>query len=241
MPSQSSTIYLAPTNTPTGAAFAYAMDNQYVTSADFIQHPAVSDGLGLTASDNLYTSGYLDKLLLRASVYVNRYCNRHFDIQTIDETISRLTLGTKNVEHFITIILNEAPIRSVNRIDFQVLNNFIPINLTYLVNSYPNEGYFEITPTLFAATGATSPIPKDTKIGTFWINYSFGYTVLPADVIEAVILKTISLIAQQRNILGVTNFKTNQLSLTWDKDKNLLEEQIKTLLNPYRRVTLRVA
>lgn len=226
--------------TPTGVAFQHAIDNQYITVAEFIQHPMVVDGIGLKSTDAIYTSGYLDKLLLRASTWINRYTSRHFDIQTIDETYP-YTMIKRDYLSQLTINLNEYPIRKINTIYFQTLKYFTQFSLDYLqVN--PEAGYYQVSP-LITSTGAVSvpqsalENPQGTRI---WTNYTFGYDAIPADITEAVVMLASKFIANQRNPIGLTDFKTASLGMSWDAQKDPLIAQIKEILDPYKKISLRM-
>ncbi len=237
MPSNSSGIWTAPNHTPTGAAFQYAQDVQYVDKSAFIKDYIVSHGLGITSNDIEYTDGTLDALLLEASANINRRTGRHWNVQTIDETFSRKTLGFSSERDYITIRLTELPINSINRIDFEVLGQFVPVALTYMQNSFPEAGFFQIIPMLTSAAGTVTPIPRDTQIGNYWVNYTFGYTTIPDGIKKAVILEAVKLIGLQRNVLGASSIKSNQKTLTWG-ETNKIDDQIDQMLAQYKRLLL---
>lgn len=178
---QGSGFFGTPTSTPTGAPKAIAVDNPYLTKDDFIL-TAEAQGLGITAtsSDNLYTSGELDKLILRASAQVNRICARYFDVQTIDETRTGFTVRPYN-PRLVTVNLKNSPYQKINSIYIQVLKWFIPVDITsgYL-QDFPDFGYYKIVPLLSqAGTGVSSPIPAEildrVPLGVLWTNYTFGF------------------------------------------------------------------
>ncbi len=110
--------------TPTGQPQMIIRDNQYLSKEDFIKYPS---GLKLTSSSALYTSGQLDIMLQIASGMVNRYCRRHFDVQTIDEVYDNVPINQYEPK-MITVQLNEMPIQNIIRIDIQVLKYFINFN-----------------------------------------------------------------------------------------------------------------
>ncbi len=182
------------TNTPTGAVKKIAVDNPYLTSDDFIT-TAEAIGLGITSTHVLYTSGELDKIILRASAYVNRYCRRYFDTQTIDETKTGFQVRPYNPQ-LVTNVLNNRPYQKINSIYIQVLKWFIQVD-TSSSNSYlqdfPDFGYYKIVPLLSSSgQGAGSPIPAaildKIALGILWTNYTFGYgTQLTAQVPTGVV------------------------------------------------------
>lgn len=237
MASNSSGIWSPPSHTPTGVPFKYAQDIQYVDKSDFIKDYIVKHGLGITASDPEYTDGTLDDVLLEASSNINRKTGRHFNVQTIDETFSRYTLGFESTKDYVTIRLTEMPIRAINTIYFEVLGQFTQIDLTYLQNSFPDQGFFQIIPNLTSAAGTSLPIPRDTTIGNYWVNYSFGYDVLPSGITKAVILEAVKLISLQRNVLGLAELRTNQKTFKWG-ETNKIDDQIDILLAPYKKMQL---
>lgn len=224
--------------TPTGAPFQHAIDNQYVTKEDFIGHPLVADGLGLKATDSYYTNGYVDKLLQRASTWVNRYCHRHFDKQTIDEQYPYTNIN-KNYLAQLTVILKEAPVVKVNSIYFQTLSYFTKFDLSYLqVN--PDAGSYKVSPLLTNTAGVNVPAPalQNPAATIIWTNYTFGYDSIPSDVTEAVIMLAARFYANQRNVIGATDFKTSTMTMSWDWEKDPVMLQIKDMLKPYKKMLI---
>lgn len=178
------------TNTPTGEVKKIAVDNPYLTADEYIATPEAT-GLGIDSSNVLYTSGQLDKILLRASAWVNRYCRRYFDTQTIDETRTGFMVRPYNPQ-LTTVVLNNRPYSQIHRIDIQVLKFFIQVDTTatgYLQDFY-EYGYYKIVPLLSSAgTGVGSPIPAAIldriALGVLWTRYTFGYgTPLTAQVLS---------------------------------------------------------
>lgn len=169
------------TNTPTGAKMAVAVDNPYCTKDDFVSSFEAS-GLGITSTSVQYTSGELDKKLLQASAWINRYCRRWFDAQTIDEQKTNFQVRPYNPQ-LVTVVLNNSPYSSINSIYIQVLKWFIQVITTgpnsYLQDFY-DKGYYKIVPLLSTAgTGLGTPIPAAIldriPLGVLWTNYTFGY------------------------------------------------------------------
>lgn len=172
------------TNTPTGQPKVIAVDNPYLSKAEFITHE-LAIGLGITASSAIYTSGRLDKILLSASSQINRICRRWMDTQTIDETKTGIQVRPLNPQ-LVTMVLQNRPYQVINSLYIQVLKWFIQIDTSpsgYL-QDFPDLGYLRIVPLLSnSGTGAGSPMPAEivdkTPLGVLWVNYTFGYgTVL---------------------------------------------------------------
>ncbi len=160
-----------------------AVDNPYVTKDDFVNSiEAMGLGITATSADNMYQSGQLDLVLLRASAWVNRYCKRWFDTQTIDEKKTRFTVRPYNPQ-LVTVILNNRPYQKINSVYLQVLQWFIQIDITSasgILQDFPDEGFYKIVPLLSSAgTGAGSPLPAAivdrVPLGVLWTNYTFGY------------------------------------------------------------------
>lgn len=237
--SQSTSLWTTTVQTPTGATFQKAIDSQYITKADFIIDYVVK-GLGITASDPEYNNGALDQILTEASASINRKCGRFFNKQTIDETFSRFTLGTGQEHYYLTFQMANYPVRSINSIYFEVLGQFIQVSQTYEQDSSPDLGFFKIYPNLVSAAGTNTPIPVPTQIGDYWINYTFGYDAVPADIVRAVTLEAIKTIAMQRNVLGLVEFRSNQKTFKWG-NTNAIDDQIDKLIAPYRQLTLQSA
>lgn len=169
------------TNTPTGAKKQIAVDNPYITKDDFIAS-AEAAGLGIDATNVLYTSGQLDKLILRASGWFNRKCNMYFDTQTIDETKTAFTVKPYNPQ-LTTVVVANRPYSKVNSCYIQVLKWFVQVDVTspasYIQDFY-DLGYFKIVPLLSSSgQGTGSPIPSQIidriALGVLWYNYTFGY------------------------------------------------------------------
>lgn len=168
-------------NTPTGQPYKYAVDNPYICKDEFIQSWEAS-GLGITANSPQYSSGELDRKLLQASAWINRFCGRYFDTQTIDEQKSKFTVRPYNPQ-LVTVVLKNRPYSKINSAYIQVLQWFIQIIVSgpgsYLQDFY-DQGFYKIVPLLSTAgTGVGSPIPAaildHVPLGILWTNYTFGY------------------------------------------------------------------
>lgn len=168
------------TNTPTGAQKQIAVDNPYCTKDDFVNSFEAS-GLGIDTTTAQYSSGELDKKLLQASAWINRYCRRYFDTQTIDETRTGFVVRPYNPE-LVTNVLANRPYQQINSIYIQVLKWFIQVDTgaSGYLQDFPDLGYYKIVPLLSSAgTGLGSPIPAaildHIKLGILWTNYTFGF------------------------------------------------------------------
>jgi hypothetical protein len=168
-------------NTPTGQPKMVAVDNPYLEKEEFVNSYAAK-GLGITKNSPEYVSGELESILLQASSVVNRYCNRWFDTQTIDETKTSFTVRPYNPQ-LITVKLANRPYSQINSIYIQVLKWFIQVQ-TGGANSYLQDfydlGYYKIVPMLSnAGNGMGSPIPSEiidrVPLGVLWTNYTFGF------------------------------------------------------------------
>jgi len=181
MTSVPSGYFTTGTNTPTASTKRVAVDNQYLTADDYILTPEAI-GMNITNTHVLYTSKQLDKIILRASSWVNRYCGRYFDTQTIDETKTGITIRPAN-PRLVTVNLQNAPYQSINSIYIQVLKWFIEIDTssaTGYLQDFPDYGYYKIVPMLSnSGAGVSSPLPAaivdKTPLGILWTNYTFGF------------------------------------------------------------------
>lgn len=180
------------TNTPTGAPFKYAVDNPYLSKAEFIQS-FEAQGLGITEQSPQYQNGELDRKILQASAWVNRICRRYFDTQTIDEQRTGFQVRPYNPQ-LVTNVLNNRPYSRINSIYIQVLQWFIQVDTSpsgYLQDFY-DQGLYKIVPMLSSAgTGIGSPIPAAildrVALGVLWTNYTFGYgTVITGKALSKV-------------------------------------------------------
>ena len=164
--------------TPTGARKLIAVDNSYLTKDEFIATSEATN-LGVNSASTIYTSGELEKIILRASGWVNRYCMQYFDTQTIDETETRFKVRPYN-PRLVTVILKNAPYAKINSIYIQVLQWFIQITFEYL-QDFNEFGYYKIVPMLSSAGmgGIGLPVPSQIintmPLGVLWTNYTFGY------------------------------------------------------------------
>lgn len=232
-------LYTPTLITPSGAPMQIVRDVQYLSKDDFLNYP---NGLGLTTSSALYTSGVLDVILQAASEEVNRYCRRHFSTQTIDEVYQGVRIG-QDVPKLITIPLNEGPIQVVNSINIQVLQWFIPISKQYL-QVFPDQGFIQIVPYLGGNYATGSPVPSAVLVegilSKVWVNYTFGYDVLPNEVKLATSIFATKMIGLQENPVSAQSVKFGRnFSLTWDKDNDPLIAQAHRLLDSYRTSTYR--
>lgn len=195
---RSGEIISPPGFTPSGNPMMVAVDNPYITKDDFIQSFEAA-GLGIDANSPFYGNGQLDKVILRASAWVNRHCRRWFDSQTIDETKTQFSVRPFNPQ-LTTVVLNNRPFNSINTIFIQVLQWFIQVDTTLsgYLQIFPDKGIYKIVPLLSTAgTGVGSPIPAAIldrqPLGVLWTNYTFGYgtplTALPITLIPGVTTK----------------------------------------------------
>lgn len=168
------------TNTPSGLPKVIAVDNPYLSKAEFLTHE-LALGLGITTASPIYISGRLDKILLSASSQVNRICRRWMDTQTIDETKTGIQVRPLNPQ-LVSSVMQNRPYQKINTIYIQVLKWFIQIDTApsgYL-QDFPDLGYYRIVPLLSnSGTGVGSPMPAEivdkTPLGVLWTNYTFGY------------------------------------------------------------------
>lgn len=169
-----------------------AVDNPYMTKDDFVASFEAA-GLGIDKNSPFYGNGQLDKVILRASAWVNRHCRRWFDTQTIDETKTQFSVRPFNPQ-LTTVVLNNRPFNSINSIYIQVLQWFIQVDTTLsgYLQIFPDKGIYKIVPLLSTAgTGMGSPIPAAIldrqPLGVLWTNYTFGYgTPVTGVTMEAV-------------------------------------------------------
>ena len=167
-------------NSPTGAKVKVAVDNPYVSKDEFVG-TFEALGLGITVDSPQYVSGELDRKILQASAWINRYCGRWFDTQTIDEQKTSFQVRPYNPQ-LVTVVLKNRPYTKINSIFIQVLKWFIEIDISatgYLQDFYAS-GYYKIVPLLSSAgTGMGSPLPAAIvdriPLGVLWTNYTFGF------------------------------------------------------------------
>jgi hypothetical protein len=235
----SGTLEYTPTTiTPTGQPMQIVRDLPYLSKDDFLNYP---NGLKLTTNSPLYTSGVLDIVLHAASEEVNRYTRRHFGVQTIDEVYHGIRIG-QDEPKLVTIPLNEGPIQNINRIDIQILKFFINFSLDYL-QVYPEQGFIQIVPFL-GGNASGIPLPSaallEGMLGKIWVNYTFGYDVIPNDVKFATSLLATYMIGLQENPVGASSVRFGRnFQLNWDKDNNPIIVQVHRILDPYRVSTYR--
>lgn len=179
-------------NTPTGAKMKIAVDNPYITKDEYVASFEAM-GLGITKDSPQYASGELDRKILQASAWINRYCGRWFDTQTIDEQKTSFTVRPYNPQ-LVTVVLRNRPYSRINSIYIQVLKWFIQVDISatgYLQDFYA-EGFYKIVPLLSSAgTGVGSPIPAaiidHIPLGVLWTNYTFGFgTLLTSQILTQV-------------------------------------------------------
>lgn len=223
--------------TPTGQPMMTSRDMPYLTKDDFINFP---NGLNLKTTSPLYTSGILDEVLQMASEEVNRYCHRHFNVQTVDEVYDGIRIG-QDAPKLMTVQLNEGPIQSVQRVDVQVLKWFINFSLDYLQIA-PEKGYIQIVP--FLGSGLSGvPLPSaalvEGLLGKVWVRYTYGYDVIPFAIKMATSIFATKFIGLQTNPVGASDIQLGHYKTTWSKDNDPLMIQAYNLLNPYKLMTFR--
>lgn len=231
-------IYTPTVITPTGNPMMTVRDMAYVNKDEYLNFPT---GLKTRVTTALYNSGMLENILQSASEQVNRYCRRHFNVQTVDEIYHGIRIG-QDQPRLITVPLNEGPIQVVNRIDIQVLRWFVNFSLDYL-QVFPEHNYIQIVP-FIGGSGSGVPLPSaalvEGLLGKVWVNYTFGYDIVPFDIKMATSLYATYMIGMQENPVGASSVKFGKnFSLTWDKDTNPILIQAERLLKPYRMNTYR--
>ena len=167
-------------NTPTGAPMMYAVDNPLITKDTFL-NTFEAQGLGLNNTIPQYANGELDRQILAASSWVNRWCGRWFDTQTIDETQRGFSVKPYNPQ-LVHVVPKNRPYSKINSIYIQVLKWFVEIDVgpTGYLQDFYDIGTARIVPMLSTAgTGAGSPLPAaildHISLGVLWVNYTFGY------------------------------------------------------------------
>ena len=169
-------------DTPTATPFVTFVDNPYVSMATLLQNSGAIS-LGLTAASTPVASGEISNYILRASAWVNRYCDRWFDMQRVWETKTGFTVRPYNPELITVRVNNGPPYNSINQCYIQVLRWYIQIDLTsqnnYLQDFY-DKGFYKIVPLLSSAgTGSGSPLPAAivdrVPLGILWTDYTSGF------------------------------------------------------------------
>jgi len=171
-------------NTPTGTEFVTFVDNPYISVQYYLQS-AEAKALGLNENSDVVTSGELVRIIKRQSAWINRYCQRWFDIQRVWETKTGFTVRPYNPQLITVRVDNGPPYNSINQCWIQVLQWFIPI-ITSGPNSYLQDfydkGFYKIVPLLSSAgTGGGSPLPAAivdrVPLGILWTDYTSGFGV----------------------------------------------------------------
>jgi hypothetical protein len=243
-PDRASGIYTTNNSTPDGQPMTVPVDVAYMTKEEFIRQP-IAKGLGITANHPDYLDGSLDEYLLQASSHVNRYCRRHFQKQTIDETYPNVTIQVSN-PRLCVIPLKEKPFTQINSVTIQVLKFFIPFSLEYLIPCFQEQGYYQIVPMLSTAgqgspLGTGTPIPsvilESSQLGIVWTNYTCGYDVIPQDIKYATALIVGKMIGLGKyNPLGLASFKTQTTLQTFAKGRssNPIDDEASKILDKYK-------
>jgi len=219
--------------TPDGKPMMIVRDSQYVYAYEFNQY---STGLQFANTDPIVTSGILDLYLKTASGWVNRWCKRHFDVQTTDEIYPAVRIG-QDFPKLMTVFLKETPIQNVISVNLQVLKYFIPVALDYLMVD-PNAGFYNIVPMLSGGyTGFPVPEVVEGMLARVWTRYSFGYDILPEEVRTATVILASKLIAlPSENPVSAQSVRFGRnFQLQWDKGNDPLMDLVKDLLAPYRK------
>lgn len=220
--------------TPTGHPMMVPRNTPYLTKEEFLNY---ANGLKLTVSSALYTSGLLDVYLSSASEMVDNYTQRHFSVQTIDEVYDGVRIG-RNAPRMMTVQLNERPVQCVNSVYIQVLKFFINFDLSYL-QMFPDKGFYQMVPFLGGATTGAVPLPAEVLneglIAKIWTNYTFGYDVIPNAIKVATSMIATKLIALQENPVGAQSVQFGRtFKLEWRKDDDPLWNMVEMLLRPYK-------
>ena len=225
-------LYTPTTITPDTKPMMLVRDTPYLTPAEFITYP---NGLKLTSTSPIYTSGALNVVLQAASEEVNRYTHRHFDTQTIDEVHDGVRISP-DYPKMMYIKLNEEPIQNVISVNLQVLQFFINFSLQYL-QIFPDKGYIQLVPYLGGST-AGIPLPAallvEGILAKVWVRYTTGYDVIPASIKMATSIFATKMIGLQQNPVSAQTVKFGRnFQLQWDKDNDPLVQKAYELLDPY--------
>ena len=225
--------------TPNGT-FTQAKHISFLDINDFINYP---NGLGLSTSSPLYTSGMLQKICDAACAFIEKYCNRYFVQQTIDEITPDLEIRQG---HYITVWLRNSPIISINGINLQSFKYFIPFDLSYMT-LFQHEGYYSIIPFLSSNIGTGADFIPANNLNSgecnLWTNYTFGYDInsIPEPVYQAACLQATKLVANSQNPLGATDLKMGNTEFRYNLStgqEDMITTQIQALLAPYKSIPL---
>ena len=169
-------------DTPTGSPFVTFIDNPYLSISELLQNSAAI-ALGLNSASTSITSGEMANYILRASAYINRYCQRWFDFQRVWETKSGFVVRPYNPQLITVHVNNGPPYNTINQVWIQVLRWFIQIDISssdnYLQDFYA-QGFYKIVPLLSSAgAGTGSPLPAAIvdriPLGILWTDYTSGF------------------------------------------------------------------
>jgi hypothetical protein len=226
-------------NTPTGQPFKLAVDNPYITKDEYIQSFEAS-GMGITINSLQYQSGELDRKILQASAWINRFCGRWFDTQTIDQQDTGFTVRPMNPK-LVTVVLKNRPYSKINTIYIQVLKWFIEVDTTatgYLQDFYAS-GFYKIVPLLSTSgTGVGSPLPAQivdhVPLGVLWTNYTFGW----GTPITGLTLTQIGNTLQYQAVLGKRLWAPDQPTVIYNNGVALVKDTDYTLDCPNGIVTM---
>lgn len=172
----------AGSDTPTGTEFVTFVDNPYISISELLQNTAAK-ALGITNSSDVITSGEMANYIQRATAWINRYCQRWFDMQRVWEVKTGFVVHPYNPQLITVRVDNGPPYQTINQIWIQVLRWFIQIDITsdqnYLQDFYA-QGYYKIVPLLSSAgAGTGSPLPAAIvdriPLGILWTDYTSGF------------------------------------------------------------------
>jgi len=217
--------------TPDGLPMMITRDSQYVYATEFNQY---STGLQFANTDAIVTSGVLDSYLKAASGHVNRFCKRHFDVQTKDEIYPAVRIG-QDFPKLMTVFLQEKPVQNIISVNLQVLKYFIPVALDYLQVD-PDAGFYSVVPMLTGGyTGFPVPQVIEGMLARVWTRYTFGYDVMPEEIKIATVIIAAKLIAlPSANPISAQSVRCGRnFQMNWDKDNDPMMDTVKNLLRPY--------
>jgi hypothetical protein len=164
----------------------------------------------LTALNASLGATYFQTLCIAACAFVNNYCNRKFNTQTIDQIYLNETFRGLSYKQFQ---VDNKPLTSVTKMWVDVAGTFSEVALTYMQID-TSLGVIKIIPDALSTILTSVPIVTMPNHVNIWIRYVSGYAVadIPKDLQMATALYLTYLYEQSKSDGSVESFSTQTYS-----------------------------
>lgn len=212
------------------------------------QNPTKISECWVNTSDYSFLADVDNDVIVMACSWVNEYCDRKFNQQTVDESF--ITVSNRHY-NYKPYVLEVRPLVSIEDIYLQINDNFLQLDLDY-VQMFPEDGMFKLLPTVEDSTEIQEFVLYADAFEqvNLWVRYTGGYESanVPVEIRYATALYAKYINGMSGSLDNIASFKTQTYSETRTKatgdgqggmaDPSPALAEIKSMLGKYRDVSI---